>query len=96
MSCCAGLGDAAGELVGRESEVGDGALLGDGVGVAGGVALEEGFQLGVGGVDGLAQVVAGDDGVVEFDLDVLFAVRVADFLVAYGDAGGDVVLEPAQ
>ena len=51
------------------------------------VLLEEGLEIGVGGIDGLAQVVGGEHRVIELDLDVVLAVGVADFLVADRDAG---------
>ena len=77
-----GLRNAAGKLVGRERKVGDLALLRHRVRVARGVLLEEGLEIGVRRVDGLAQIVAREHRVIELDLDVVLAVGVADFLVA--------------
>jgi len=84
-----GLRYAAGQLRGREGKVGDLALLRNRGGVARGVLLEEGLQIAVTGVDGLAQIVGGKDGVVKLDFDGLLAVGVADFLLANGNAGSD-------
>ena len=91
-----GLGNSAGNVIGSEGEVGDFALLSDGARVTRGVLFEEGFKVAVTGVDGLAKIVGGDDGVVELDLDVALALVVADFFVAYRNAAGDECLEAAN
>ena len=84
-----GLRYAARHIVGREGEVGDGALFGNRGRIARRVLLEERFQVGIGGIDLLAQIVRRDHRVVELDLDVVLPVEVAHFLVADRHAGGD-------
>jgi len=84
-----GLLYAARHVVGRECEVGDAALFGIGHGIARGVLLEKRFEVGIGGIDLLAQVVGGEDGVVKFDLEIVLPVEVAHFLVADRNASGD-------
>src|ERR1700733_11139372 len=80
---------AAGDLVGGEGDVADLARFGDGVLVASGVLVEELLQIGVGGVDLLAQVFAIQHGVVELDLGVVAAVALGSILVGDEDAAGD-------
>ena len=53
----AGLRRPAGQLIGTHGKVGDPALLRHGRGIARGVLLEEGFEVAVQGVDGLAHIV---------------------------------------
>ena len=91
-----GLRNPAGQLIGGEGKVGDPALLRHGRGIARGVFLEEGLQVGVRGIDLLAQVVGGDDRIVELDLDVLLAIILARFLVAHRHPGGDQRLQAAN
>ncbi len=57
------------------------------------ILLEERFQVGIGRIDLLAQIVGRDHRVVELDLDVVLAIEVAHFLVADGHAGGDQRLQ---
>ena len=54
-------------------------------GVARRVLLEEGLELRVAGIDGLLDVVGGDDGVVELHLGALRAVGLAHGVVGDGD-----------
>jgi hypothetical protein len=92
----AGLGGAAGNLVSGEGEVDDLTFFRDRVGVARGVLGEEGLQVGLAGIDLLAEIVSGNNRIVKLDLDVLLAVLVADLVVADRDAGGDELLKAAD
>ncbi len=87
---------ATGDLIGREGDVADLSRFGNGVLVAGGVLLEELLQVGVGGVDLLAQVFAIQHGVVELDLGVVAAIIVGRILVGDEDAAGDERFETAD
>ena len=105
MRCClvvlpgllvADLRRAAGNLIGREGDVADLARFRNGVLVAGGILLEELLQVGVGGIDLLAQVFAIQHGVVELDLGVVAAIVVGRILVGDEDAAGDERFETAD
>ena len=87
---------AAGQLVGVKGEVFEFAGLADGGLVAQQVLLEEGLEVAVGGVEGLAEIVRVDDGVVEFDLGSADPVGVAYVIVGDGDAAGDERLQAAE
>ena len=90
------LRNASRNLLLREREVGDLALLGHRLSVLRGVLLVERFQIAVRRIDRLAQVVGRDHRVVELDLDVRFAVEIADLLVAHRHTCGNQCLQAAH
>ena len=71
-----------------QGDVGQLARLGNRVLVARRILLEKCLQLGVRGIDLLAQIFGVDHRVVELDLGCLLAIGVAHFLVGDGDAAG--------
>jgi hypothetical protein len=84
---------AAGEVGIGDVDVLDFAGLRIGVHVARGVLGVESLKLGAGGVDGLAEIVGAEDGVIELDLRAFFSPGIADLGIGDDDAAGDEIAE---